>query len=213
LGSSAHRPQRDPLSEQPGSVLGLARSLPPTRVDPAVVAAARGGDRRAFDALVRATYRQVYTLALRLTPDPEDARDVTQEVYLRAYRSLGRFRGDAQFETWLHRIAVNCALSARTRAARHRHEALDLQPDTATPAEPTADRHALRKVLETAIAELPPRLRAVLVLRDIYDLPHDAIAAELGISTNAAKIRLHRARRLLRVRLDELLASESRHVG
>jgi RNA polymerase sigma-70 factor (ECF subfamily) len=182
-------------------------------VDPVLVAAARGGDRRAFDELVRATYRHVYTLALRLTANTEDARDVTQEVYLRAYRGLAGFRGDATFDTWLHRITVNCALSARTRGARHRHEPLELQPEQAVEVDSVGERHALRDLLEAAVAELPPRLRAVVVLHDIYDLPHEAIGAELGISANAAKIRLHRARRRLRVRLDELLASEVRRVG
>lgn len=175
---------------------------PVSRVDPAVVLAARGGDRRAFDDLVRQTHRHVYTLALRLTADAEDARDVTQDVYLRAFRALPRFRGDAQFETWLHRIAVNCALSARARGARHRHEPLEAQREAPVVADTTGDRHELRDTIETAIASLPPRLRAVLVLRDIYDLPHDEIAAELGISVNAAKIRLHRARRRLRGTLD-----------
>ena len=86
----------------------------------ALVAAAQDGDRAAFDELVRATYIDTYTLAYRLTGDEEDARDVVQEAYLRAYRGLKRFRGDAQFSTWMYRITANCAatfLGKRTRTA------------------------------------------------------------------------------------------------
>jgi RNA polymerase sigma-70 factor, ECF subfamily len=170
-----------------------------------LVSAARSGDRAAFDELVRATSAETYTLALRLVGDEEDARDVVQETYLRAYRGLGRFRGEAQFSTWLYRITANCAATHLGRRRRHRHDeladhdAVDLDP--AHDPEERADAAALRDRLTGALAELPPRLRAVVVLRDIYDLPHDAIAAELGISTSAAKVRLHRARRRLREQL------------
>ena len=81
-----------------------------------LVAQARDGDELAFEEIVRLTYHDTYTLAVKLTGDPEDARDVVQEAYLRAHRGLGRFRGDAQFSTWLYRITSNCAgASARTR--------------------------------------------------------------------------------------------------
>jgi RNA polymerase sigma-70 factor (ECF subfamily) len=168
-----------------------------------LVAAARAGDDAAFDALVRATYVDTYTLAHRLTGDDEDARDVTQETYLRAYRGLRRFRGDAQFTTWLYRITTNCASTHLGRRSRHRHEELhdDLPVDDLRPSTDPVGRaeHAvLRERVAHALRALPPRLRAVIVLRDIYDLPHEAIAAELGISESAAKVRLHRARRKLR---------------
>jgi RNA polymerase sigma-70 factor (ECF subfamily) len=172
----------------------------------ALAAAARSGDRPAFDELVRRTHRDTFRLALRLTADPEDARDVVQDTYLRAYRGIRRFRGDAQFTTWLYRITANCASSHAGRRARHRHDALeaaeavvDDRPESDP--EATAAFGVLRRDLDVAIAELPPRLRAVVVLRDVYDLPHEAIAAELGISESAAKVRLHRARLRLRERL------------
>ena len=171
-----------------------------------LVAAARNGDRRAFDGLVRATHADVYTLALRLTGDPEDARDVTQEAYLRAWKSLARFRGDAQFSTWMYRITANCASTMLSGRRRRRHEDLpddiavaDTRPEVDP--EVMAEAGALRQRVAAALDELPPRLRAVVVLRDVYDLPHEAIAAELGITEAAAKVRLHRARRKLRERL------------
>jgi RNA polymerase sigma-70 factor (ECF subfamily) len=169
----------------------------------ALAVAARDGDRAAFDELVRRTHAGTYTLALRLTMNEEDARDVTQEAYLRAYRGLKNYRGDAQFTTWLYRITANCASTFLTSRSRHRHDELpdgaeiaDLRPDADV--ELRAGTADLRDRLNDAMATLPPRLRAVVVLRDVYDLPHEAIAAELGISVSAAKVRLHRARHKLR---------------
>ena len=176
-------------------------------LEPAVIALlvdrARSGDEGAFEELVRATYVDTYTLAYRLTADEEDARDVVQETYLRAHRGLKRFRGDAQFSTWLYRITANCASTHLGRRAKHRHEELADDaplPDERLEVDPQlrAENEALRVRLRSAIDRLPPRLRAVVVLRDIYDLPHEAIASELGISETATKVRLHRARRRLR---------------
>ncbi len=171
-----------------------------------VVAAARTGDRAAFDELVRCTYRDTLQLATRLVGDEHDARDIVQDTYLRAYRGLRRFRGDSRFRTWLFRITVNCASSHLVRARRHRHSSLPAgDAETSRPEAVVADTGAetmsLRADLEAALASLAPKLRSVVVLRDIYDLPHDAIAAELGISQAAAKVRLHRARQQLRERL------------
>jgi RNA polymerase sigma-70 factor (ECF subfamily) len=183
-----------------------------------LVAAARGGDRAAFDELVRATYAGMYTLAYRLTGNEEDARDVVQDAYLRAYRGLRRFRGDARFTTWMYRITANCASTQLARRARDRHEALDddcpiadgrPEHDPELRASAASDRDQVAQ----AVSELPPRLRAVVVLRDVYDLPHESIAAELGISEAAAKVRLHRARRKLRERLFPLRAEQTPSSG
>ena len=168
-----------------------------------LVTAARGGDREAFDELVRATYADTYTLALRLTGNEEDARDVVQDAYIRAYRGLDRFRGDAQFSTWMYRITANCANTHLGKRVKHRHDVLDdaapvADERPAVDPQLQADATALRHRLTAALEALPPKLRQVVVLRDIYDLPHEAIASELGISETAAKVRLHRARKKLR---------------
>jgi RNA polymerase sigma-70 factor (ECF subfamily) len=183
-----------------------------------LVTAARDGDHQAFDELVRVTYHDTYTLAYRLTGDEEDARDVVQESYLRAFRGLTRFRGDAQFTTWLYRITANCASTHLGRRSRHRHDELvddaplaDLDP-THDPQLRT-EGNATRNRLSAALLELPPRLRAVVVLRDVYDLPHEAIASELGISESAAKVRLHRARKKLRESLFPLRGDEAHEEG
>lgn len=176
--------------------------------DAHLVEASRSGDRAAFEELVGRTYVATYTLALRLTSDEEDARDVVQDAYLRAWRSIGRFRGDSQFSTWMYRIAANCAATTTSRRRRHRTEPLDENVDRpdVTPsgrpdlvAEGSADLDRIARALE----ELPSRLRAVVVLKDVYDLPHAVIADELGISNAAAKVRLHRGRRRLRELLSE----------
>ena len=178
-----------------------------------LVTAARDGDREAFDELVRVTYAESFTLALRLTGNEEDARDVVQEAYIRAFRGLSRFRGDAQFSTWMYRITANCANTHLVKRSKHRHEVLDdLNPvvDDRPASDPQlqADATALRHRLTAALEDLPPKLRQVVVLRDIYDLPHEAIAAELGISETAAKVRLHRARKRLRADLYPVTSEE-----
>lgn len=177
-----------------------------------LVAEARDGDRSAFDALVRRTWADTYSLAFRLTGNAEDARDVCQEAYLRAYRGLRRFRGDARFTTWLYRITANCASTQLGRRRRHRHEELDedLELSDLSPSiDPVrrSESASLRDAVQKALAALPPKLRTVVVLRDIYDLSHEVIAAELGISVSAAKVRLHRARH--RLRDDVFLRSEA----
>ncbi len=165
--------------------------------------AARRGDRDAFNELVRATYRDIYALAYRLTGNREDAGDVVQDAYVRAYRAIRRFRGDSSFSTWMYRITSNCASTHLSRRTRQRTEELsddvpivDLRPEQ----DPSlrAEAAVLRHHIDRAIRALPERLRQVVVLRDLHDLSHSEIAAELGITTSAAKVRLHRARQRLR---------------
>jgi RNA polymerase sigma-70 factor, ECF subfamily len=167
------------------------------------VTAAQSGEPGAFDDLVRATYSDTYSLALRLVGNAEDAKDVAQDTYLRAFKALSRFRGDANVATWLYRITSNCASTLITRRRKIDHDELtddspvaDVRPgnDPAINAE-TGD---LRAQIVDALGEMPEKLRAVIVLRDIYDLSHEAIAKQLDISETAAKVRLHRARHKLR---------------
>lgn len=204
MGPQAHRAQGDPLTDPRSAAVPVGWSRADPDQDPAdLVVAARDGDPAAFERLVELTHRDTYTLALRLTGNAEDARDVTQEAYLRAYRGLAGFRGDARFSTWMYRITANAASSYVGRRRRHGHEPLGATHDVADPsrhADPAlhADAGDLRDRVVSALDGLPPRLRAVVVLRDVYELPHEAIAEELGISETAAKVRLHRARHRLR---------------
>ena len=168
-----------------------------------LVADARAGDRSAFDELVRRTYVDTYTLALRLTANEEDARDVVQEAYLRAWKGIRRFRGDAQFSTWMYRITANTAYTVVKRRRRNRAETLD---DVDEPAElrvearpeEAAESAELLDDIAAALRELAPKLRAIVILKDVYGLSNEEIAGELGISVAAAKVRLHRGRKKLR---------------
>lgn len=169
----------------------------------ALVEAARSGDQDAFDELVRATYVDTYTLAVRLTGNEEDARDVVQEAYIRAWKGIRRFRGDARFSTWMYRITANSAYTHLGKRRRNRTESLDdvaepIEERVSARPEAAAESAALMGRLSDAVADLPPKLRAIVVLKDVYGLPHEAIAEELGISVTAAKVRLHRGRKRLR---------------
>lgn len=168
-----------------------------------LVGAAQRGDRGAFDELVRRTFVDTFTLARRLTGNEEDARDVVQESYLRAWKGIGKFRGEAAFSTWLYRITANTAASHVRRRRRQRAEPIDgwIEPADdhldAQPATMAESVDALDRI-GAALDELPAKLRSVVVLKDVYGLSHEAIADELGITVAAAKVRLHRARRKLR---------------
>jgi RNA polymerase sigma-70 factor (ECF subfamily) len=173
-----------------------------------LVEAAKGGDREAFEELVRRTYVDTYTLAVRLTANEEDARDVVQDAYLRAWKGIGRFRGDAQFSTWMYRITANTASTLVQKRRRRRTEPLESIEDPIERAsealpEAAAESSVALAELGEAVAALPPKLRAIVVLKDVYGLSHEDIAAELGISVSAAKVRLHRGRKRLREMLDE----------
>ena len=216
MGASAHEPQGNSLTspDDPYQSVTLpdeagsdqAVQAPATDELAELVARAKTGDRQAFDELVTATYADAFTLATRLMGNEEDASDVVQDAYLRAFRAVGRFRGDARFTTWLYRIVANCAATALGRRSRHRHDELD---EGIVVIDEHADRDPERKAsdaydrmrVQAALTALPEKLRVVVVLRDVYDLPHEAIAAELGITETAAKVRLHRARKKLRARL------------
>lgn len=176
-----------------------------------LIARAKAGDREAFNALVKQTYNKVHALALRLTGDEHDADDVVQETYVRAYRGLARFREEAMFTTWLHRITANSASTFIGRRSRHRHRDLDDVIDIADYSadhnpELQAEASMTGRHLERALSVLPQRLRSVVELRDIHGLSHREIAEELDITESAAKVRLHRARHRLR---DLLRATET----
>ena len=167
-------------------------------VDAALVAACRRGEPGAFEELVARTQHRVYGLAYRLVGDRGEAEDVAQEAYLRVFRALGSFREEARFETWLHRIVTNAAMTHLKR--RGRFPDLVREPETAPeppPARP-ADQSVDRDEVRAALAELPEGLRVTLVLREMYGLSCREIGEELGISEGAVKVRLHRARKRMR---------------
>lgn len=164
----------------------------------------RAGDQRAWEELVDSTHREVYTLCLRILRNPDDAADATQDAYVKVWRGLKAFRGEALFSTWLYRVAANSAISKhrarRRRRARESHAEDEILERVAA-AGSTEEKAGLRlelRDLEAAIAALPEHYRLPVVLRDVYGLSMEDIARELRISETAAKVRVHRARKRLK---------------
>ncbi len=162
------------------------------------------GDEAAWSQLVEQTHRDVYTLCLRILRDPNDAAEATQDVYLKVWRNLTGFRGDAAFETWLYRVATNTALSKyRGRKRRRTHETgveeelLGKFAATGS-VESAASARLDVKELERALRDLPEHYRDAVVMRDVYGLSIEEIAKRMKISETAAKVRVHRARKKLK---------------
>jgi RNA polymerase sigma-70 factor, ECF subfamily len=173
-------------------------------VDPDLVERCKQGDERAWAQLVQATHREVYTLCLRILRDPSDAADATQDAYVKAWRGLAGFRGDAMFSTWLYRIASNAAISRhRSRSRRRSHEtgAEDEMFEEVAASGVVEDAAAARldvADLEKALARLPEHYRAAVVLRDVYGFSMAEVGSQLHISETAAKVRVHRGRKKLK---------------
>jgi RNA polymerase sigma-70 factor (ECF subfamily) len=163
--------------------------------DAGLVAACRAGRRAAFDVLVERHQRQVYQLCYRFVGTHEDASDLCQDVFLRAYRALARFRGDAAVSTWLYRIGVNACLN-RVAAKAAPTVALDDTAElAASPSDPADHLIAGQRAAQVraAIAALPARQRATLILRVYHDRSHREIAGILGTTEGAAKTNLFHA--------------------
>jgi RNA polymerase sigma-70 factor (ECF subfamily) len=176
----------------------------PELVTPALIERCRNGDQGAWAELVEATQRQVYTLCLRVLRDPDDAADATQETFVKVWRGLKGFRGEALFTTWLYRVAVNTAISKqrsrqrlRGHETRAEDEAMARLPSSDSTETTASARLELRDV-EDALRRLPEHYRTAVVLRDVYGLSTAEIAGELRISETAAKVRVHRARKKLK---------------
>lgn len=171
-----------------------------------LIARAKRGDRDAFGELVALHQHEVFTLAVRLVRDRDLAADVSQDAFIRAWRAMPKFRGDAKFSTWLHRITVNTAWTHRTKQNRVRLDPLDtlVSEPQATTLDPVRAGEAAGAApkIEEALLQLTPSVRAVVVLKDVYGWTHSEIAEHLTISVTAAKVRLHRGRKELRQLLD-----------
>ena len=163
-----------------------------------LVRLAQAGDPDAFAEIYRANVGKVHALCLRMAGDAQEAADLTQDVFIRAWESLASFRGDSALSSWLHRLAVNAFLGARRTLGRRERrvmsvaepEMLERGGDTATPASGLD--------LERAIAGLPKGARLVFVLHDVEGYQHEEIARMTGIASGTSKAQLFRARRLLR---------------
>ena len=170
--------------------------------DAALIASVQRGDPGSREALYHRYKRRVYGLALRIV-GPSDAEEVAQEAFIRIFRGLPKFRGDAALSTWIYRLAVNAALSHRSRRAGARLPIDDNQTEaggieTQPAAQPATGDAVLRARLERALAELPAGYRTVVVLHDVEGLEHEEIAAILNCHVGTSKSQLHKARARLR---------------
>ena len=180
----------------------------PAEQEAALVDRAQAGDRTAFEELVRRHADHLYAVVVRFVADGAEAEEVTQDAFLRAWRSIGRFEGRSRFFTWLYRIGIN---EAKRRAARRPpvtvvsldDEPIPEAPDWSEAPETRMRQHDLRRVLEDAIRALPIEYRVPIILRDVEGLSTQEAAEVMDLGDAAFKSRLHRARLAVRRALDE----------
>jgi RNA polymerase sigma-70 factor, ECF subfamily len=178
--------------------------------EPAMVTRLRSGDDAAFELLVRRYGGRMLAVARRLMRDEEEARDAVQDALLSAFRSMHRFEGGSQLGTWLHRIVVNSALMRLRSRRRHPECSIEellpvfgpdghraLRPEEEAGADEQLERDQLLALVRASVEQLPDGYREVYLLRDIDELSTEETATALGITPNAVKIRLHRARQAL----------------
>jgi RNA polymerase sigma-70 factor (ECF subfamily) len=185
------------------------------RDESALLEAIRAGHEGAYEAMVQSHTTRLLAVTRRYLRHEEDARDAVQEAYIAAFRSIGRFEGGSSLSTWLHRIVINCCLM-KLRSGRRRPESSieDLLPRFDETGHRILDEGSWPESIEAelergqtcqrvraAIGRLPEKYRAVVLLRDIEELSTEEAARMLGVTENALKIRLHRARQALRTLL------------
>lgn len=211
----AEAPAKNEVAEQAESS--------PERPDEVLVTQAQQGDRGAFEVLVLRYQDRVYNVCLRKLGCPEEALDVSQEVFMRAYRAINSFAGKAKFYTWLFRIALNCAFTKRKRRSRRvklaplsldqcgvagesgSFEPADLRSEPGR----LAEQHEAVRLVSSAIATLRRDYQEVVLLRDIDGMSYEEVAAVLELPVGSVKSRLHRARLALKDRLVGVLGDSA----
>lgn len=195
------------------------RTSAPEADEAALVAGLRAKRPDAFETMVRVYTPRLLAVARRLVGNDEDARDVVQDAMLSAYRSIDKFEAHSRVSTWLHRIVVNAGLMKLRTRRRKPEESIEPLlptfredghyrnelPSWAGASDDAAERNETQRIVREAILNLPEAYREVVVLRDIEEQDTASTAAALGITPNAVKIRLHRARQALRTQLEQHL--------
>ena len=169
-----------------------------TGTAPDVIRRAQAGDASAFEISYRENSPRVFALCLRLSGGTqEDASELMQTVFIRAWRGLSSFRGESAFSSWLHRLTVNAMLESARSDKRRTARVLSIDDPEGIGAESMRETPDLHVDLERAIASLPHGARMAFVLHEIEGFQHDEIAKQLGVTTGTVKAQLHRARQLL----------------
>lgn len=194
-----------PLAQQTRSVKREEEQL--------LVDRCRQGDRESFAQLMRLNERQIYNFTYRMLGDEEEAEDLTQDIFVAAFKGIRKFRGEAKFSTWLYRIALNQTrnrikyLSRRdffakqSRRAQYREESPWENPDLLPDSAPTPEQWTLTKSMAAQVQEclnqIPPQARQILVLRDVQGFSYEELSEMLSLNPGTVKSRLHRARSAL----------------
>jgi RNA polymerase sigma-70 factor (ECF subfamily) len=176
--------------------------MPPT--DQITIRRAMNGDEAALRSLWTEHAPRIDALVRRLVGDPDQAADVAQEVWIQIFRALPSYRGDSQFSTWAHRIAVNRTLNALRLLRRFGKMEVELEEDSSS-VDHDSDRQFLAESIDLAVQQLAPGARAVFVLHDVEGYTHEEIATELGITAGGSKSQLFKARAKLRRLLAHLV--------
>jgi RNA polymerase sigma-70 factor (ECF subfamily) len=174
--------------------------------DTACVRRLQRGDTIAFEILVRRHEKAVFNLLYRMLGDYDDAAETAQEVFLSAYRAIGQFRGDANFSTWLYRIALNHAITRRKSTSTRQRRVVpivgtDIIDETQLGPAESLEKKELRERVQRALNDLAPEDAAVILMRDLQDIPYEDVARVLKVPVGTVKSRLHRARQALKARL------------
>ena len=178
--------------------------------DAELIAACRRGEEVAMETLYHQYKRRVFGLVTRIA-GANDAEEVAQDVFVRIFRGLGKFRGDSALGTWIYRLSVNAALSHVTKRGRRRHVGDEPLQYIPAPHGPQRDPQLAQR-LESALAKLPPGYRTVLVLHDVEGLSHEECASIMGCRVGTSKSQLHKARAKMRALLGpDLAADRSKH--
>ena len=174
----------------------------------ALVRRVQSGELDAFEDLVRAHEKTVYNLALRMTGNPQDAEDMAQEAFLKAYRSLPDFRGESKFSVWLYRIVSNVCLDHLRKQSRRPASSLTVEdgegeqqqldvPDESASPERLLEQKLTREAVQKGLARLPAEQRQILLLREIRGMSYEEIGETLGLEAGTVKSRIFRARKHL----------------
>lgn len=202
-----------PLAQQTRSVKREEEQL--------LVDRCRQGDRESFAQLMRLHERQIFNFTYRMLGDEEEAEDLTQDIFIAAFKGIRKFRGEAKFSTWLYRIALNQTrnrikyLSRRdffakqNRRAQHKEESPWENPEFLADSAPTPEQWTLTKSMAAQVQEclnqIPPQARQILVLRDVQGFSYEELSEMLSLNPGTVKSRLHRARSALQQRLADKL--------
>ena len=190
--------------EQPHALRCVTKNSTAMATDFLTIQRAIEGDERALRALWSQHAPHIDAVVRRLAGDPDLAEDIAQEVWIQIFRALPSYRGESQFGTWAHRIAVNRTLNALRRTRRLGKIETDMEEETVS-VEHTGDRAMLRSVIDAAAAKLSPGARTVFLMHDVEGYTHEEIATELGITPGGSKSQLFKARAKLRRLLAHLV--------